>query len=930
MKYLPGAITGLLLSVHSVVLYPQSPVQKIEGKDTLTTFTLDNEYLTLSIVYKGKQLFSDSLTGASSWFESYGASPVVLSSTADFELTVVWTDWLAPGKKNNGDNPVILSKENFKLISYAQNQGKDGTKEIVFRFLYPGTTLETSVCYSLSPGKFYYRKKIEVTDTLQQSHYLQSAGLLKGSVSATYGNASGITAPVEILNPGGFGQPLAITAGKAGAFFAVEYPTATNAGYISNDSLYLDLHLEVGQKITKQNCCKEWAVIGLLPEPYTQKWFFDYLDDIRCAPAEPYVLYNSWYDLRSPEYPGVKPANVMNEKNVSRIIGLLKKNMIDKHDIKLDGFVLDDGWDVYQSDWKMRTESFPNGLKPLALKLNEMGTGLGIWFGPTGGYSFRMKRIDWMRKQGYETVGKGSNNAMLCLGGKKYSHLLRKRVTDMSKYQGVSYFKWDGIQFSCSEPDHGHAVGIHSRNAILNTLIEQCKAVRAINPSAYLNITSGTWLSPWWVKYANQIWMDGGDYGFADVPSVNMRDAAITYRDFVLYDDFTVKGLWFPTSNLMTHGIIKGNLESVGGQEDPLDKFTNDVVLYFARGISMIELYISPDLLNENEWQAIGKSIHWAKQKKDILARTFMAGGNPTLGEPYAYVHFKGDKGILALRNPVIAPQTINLQLKPEYGLSSKAQSLVIEKVYPYHYILPRLFAPGERVELPLEGFETAIYEVYPVSDALSPLPAACRFDLAPDKGNSWQLKIYESGPASFFHDTVSIVSMQWQGKPLANLGQLPQPRLAPVFTSVPGQNVDPLQPLAYSAIENASSVQVMYLLKPSDQYAGKKMPELIARLDGVEIPLTVEKEKGKWYWVSAPVKPGDHKVQLEMKRKDTVLVWEGTAEIWSKVEYPQYYQPITVQSSKQSTERLFPPSPCKEGNIIKQFRIGEGKIIIH
>ena len=64
----------------------------------------------------------------------------------------------------------------------------------------------------------------------------------------------------------------------------------------------------------------------------------------------------------------------------------------------------------------------------------------------------------------------------------------------------------------------------------MESVIDKCQAVRKKNPNIFLNITSGTWLSPWWVQYANTIWMQGADYGFSDVPSISQRDAAITYK----------------------------------------------------------------------------------------------------------------------------------------------------------------------------------------------------------------------------------------------------------------------------------------------------------------------------------------------------------------------------------------------------------------
>ena len=307
--------------------------------------------------------------------------------------------------------------------------------------------------------------------------------------------------------------------------------------------------------------------------------------------------------------------------------------------------------------------------------------------------------------------------------------LFEKRTTDLAK-QGVGYFKWDGIQFSSSEPGSGHAVGYLSRRAAMESVIEKCKAVREVNPNEYLNITSGTWMSPWWLKYANQIWMQGQDYGYADVPSVNERDGAITYKDFVLYDDFHNQDLWFPVSNLMTHGVIKGNLERLGGKDDPLEKFANDAVFYFGRGVSMYEMYISPDLLNPKEWKVLSKSLTWAKDRFPVLNKTYMEGGDPTKGETYAYVHFKNDSGIIAARNPVMQPQSISIKLDPAKGMADSASSLVLERTYPTHWISPDLYAAGTTITIPLQGYEAAIYEVYPLKDAKRPLLAGADFEV--------------------------------------------------------------------------------------------------------------------------------------------------------------------------------------------------------
>ncbi|MCX6271553.1 MAG: alpha-galactosidase [Bacteroidetes bacterium] len=922
------------------LLFSQQVITQQTSAGTSLQFTLDNGRVIQKIVFDNNALVADSLISRAEPTREKdhgnGSLPTaslpnsMLETDADFELNIVWTDWQAPGRKNNGDNPVTFGKKDFRLMKHNIREDKDGSKEILFTLVSGETALQVTLIYRLSPGDFYSRRKVAVCDTFQSVHFLQTISARKGrAVLLSPGDDP--THRLILLNPGGFGQPAAFRTGKAGAFTGLEYPASRNKVSPDNNQLILDFSLDYGEKLSATPIESEWVVEALTPGSSVESWFFDYVKDIRVAPAEPFTLYNSWYDLRSPEYPRVEPVNVMNQENVFRIIDLFRKNMIDKHHIHMDAFVLDDGWDIYQSDWVLRKETFPNGLKPLADKLKTLGAGLGVWFGPTGGYSFRMKRVDWMKEHGYEVVGKGRDYSMLCLGGKNYSALFEKRVSDMVVNEGVSYFKWDGIQFSCSEPDHGHPVGIYSRRAILESLIHKCRAVRKLNPATYLNITSGTWLSPWWVKYANQIWMDGGDYGFADVPSINMRDAAITYRDFVLYDDFTNKGLWFPVANLMTHGIIKGNLENVGGGNDPIDKFTNDAVLYFARGISMFELYISPDLLSDQEWDVLGDAINWAKEKKDILAKTFMIGGNPTKGECYGYVHFKDDQGILGVRNPVADPSRIMIPLDAAYGLAPGASGLVVEAVYPYRYIFPRLFRAGDSVDVALDGFETAILEVYPMPMAGSPLPAGVRFELEPDSANDWTMNIYFPSPHAVFLNPASVTSMKREGQPLNSLKDLPMPRLAAPARLVSATAIgggDPFNGITVAIADNATGAKISCLLKPAPGYKGKDLPVLTGLVDGKETVLQVEKEKGSWYWVTMPLSPGEHVVRLSQVKGIVSENWEGTYSVWVMVQ--THSEPIRITLTSplpRPVKRSFPPLPFPPGVSVKNMKLSEGNI---
>jgi hypothetical protein len=929
------------------------------SKGELKIFLLQNEDITCKVIISDSLLEGDSLIGNPGWLQSYGSNPFSLYTDANFGLQFTWTDWQAPKKIFNADNPVTFDKNDIKMTGHKFIHLENGSAEVEINFHGTNNPLLVKITYHLDPGTFFIKRKIAVSDTLFGYHFLEKIYARQGRISGIgssgrypssmiSGESSGDSKlfqptlsdslsfyPVNILKSGGFGQPVAFTFRQTGAFFGLEYPASVNLAKIKN--IYqatLECSEDFGIKAGKEGVETDWVVEALVPTVNVKDWFFRYVDAIRVAPARIYTLYNSWYDLRSPEYPKVQASHVMNEENILNIIRLFRDNMIEKHSIKLDAFVLDDGWDVYQSDWVLRKETFPHGLKPIADTLQKTGTSLGLWMGPTGGYSFRMKRIDWMKDHGYEVVGKGRDYSMLCMGGKNYSALFKKRVTDFVGKEGVGYFKWDGIQFACSEPDHGHPVGIFSRRAILDSIIAKCQAVRAINPLTYLNITSGTWLSPWWVKYANQVWMQGEDYGYADIPSISERDAAMTYKDLVLYDDLKNQDCWYPVSNLMTHGIIKGNLERLGGEDDPLDKFTNDAVFYVARGISMIELYISPDLLNDGEWKAIGDAITWAKDRSAILADTHMIGGDPAKREPYGYAHFKESKGIIALRNPFITPVNISIHLSAEYGLDPFASNLVLEKVYPYRWISPRLYSAGITIDIPLEGFETAIFELYPLQDATEPLVCGAKFEVDSSTENQYFLSVYDAPLGIHLLNPEIVKEVIVDGKKsdpsriIADTKNSPEIIVSkPVELSTTKTGIGLLSEFAYDS--SLKETRYAVLLKPEKGYENQEFPTFTFTCGDKERKAIVQQQKGLWSWYSLIGSPDVKSIRTKIRNGAGTKEWKGIASIYLICQQKEQGNKLTLTTKSRIMTLPMLPGPFEKEISEKIIKLGEFPLTI-
>jgi hypothetical protein len=429
--------------------------------------------------------------------------------------------------------------------------------------------------------------------------------------------------------------------------------------------------------------------------------------------------------------------------------------------------------------------------------------------------------------------------------------------------------------------------------------------------------------------------MQGQDYGFANVPSISLRDRAITYRDFVLYDDLRKQDFWFPIANLMTHGIIKGQLLPFEGAEEPLEKFTDDMLLYLARGISMWELYISPDLLTDGQWDAVAQSIRWARDRFDVLSSTEIVGGDPDKGEPYGYAHFLGKRGVLALRNPIIEPQTLKLELSVRIGLDADAKNLVLERVYPTRWISPKLQEAGATLEIPLQGFETAVYEIYLLEMAFKPLLAGVLFEAVSEGKNGYALKLYESEAGANLLNPEKVQVIRYLGKTIKpqefklSATSLPQSIENVSFkeqTSAGQCLID----LGFKLQETIPEATIAFMLEPAKEFVGKKEPEVIILLDGKKVEAKVEKEKGNWAWYKLKVQPGEHLAQVQIALAPDEQEWKGAASAWAIcLEKPKAEEIFFNLKQKITRSRPMPPSPFAPGVICKNIKLGVTDTVI-
>jgi hypothetical protein len=234
----------------------------------------------------------------------------------------------------------------------------------------------------------------------------------------------------------------------------------------------------------------------------------------------------------------------------------------------------------------------------------------------------------------------------------------------MIRKYGVNQFKFDGTG-NASRVIPGSEFGSDFEAAL--RLIAD---LRAEKPDLYVNLTTGTYPSPFWLMHADSTWRGGEDHDFAGVGP--WRQQWITYRDADTFANVVKRGPLYPLNSLMLHGLIFAR-HAKNLSADPGNDFANEVRSYFGTGTQLQEMYITPALLSEENWNALAETAKWSRGNASILADTHWIGGDPAALEVYGWASWSREKGIVTLRNPKDQPQAFDLDLQVAFELPDGA-----------------------------------------------------------------------------------------------------------------------------------------------------------------------------------------------------------------------------------------------------------------
>lgn len=480
------------------------------------------------------------------------------------------------------------------------------------------------------------------------------------------------------------GSPL--VSEQEGTFAGIELPVAKAQAGGGTGTVGFDCNLPMNPG----NVQTFTTVLGVWPEGQLRRGFLYYLERERTTPYHQFLHYNGWYD------DGLDPT----EKTLVKTAGEYGKELGSRH-VKLDGFVLDDGWDDVNEDlWQPSTKKFTHGFDPVVKAVEKIPSGFGIWISPLGGYFGPEKRVQQAKDKGILPA----NATEFDLSYPTYYQWFKKRCSDLMKKDKVTYFKWDKA---------GDGISPH-----FMALLSIANELRLENPRLFINTTVGTWPSPFWLNHVDSTWRSGtADVGW--IGKGDDREQWITFRDGACYNVIVKPGPLYPLNSIMHHGMVLGTKfqaarvsKGQDGKQDNRD-LKNDARIYFGSGANLQELYLTPSMMDGKAWDDVAAGARWAQRFQDVLADVHWVGGNPEKLEPYGYAAWSPQGCTLALRNPDDQPRSITLDAKTVFEPVPGTPAVFPMKAsYPDQRVKTLNLEQGKPVSVELQPFEVLVFDM--------------------------------------------------------------------------------------------------------------------------------------------------------------------------------------------------------------------------
>ncbi len=450
-----------------------------------------------------------------------------------------------------------------------------------------------------------------------------------------------------------------------------------------------------------------------------RRGFLYYLERERAQPYRPLLHYNNGSEIGC-EYwtrrlAGQNDAAATFRRDQQQLwletIEQFGQTLVQQRHVVVDSFAHDFEWDDENLVWQFH-EGYPEGFRPAQQAAAKFGSHVGVWLSPSGGYPGKESRLASGLKQGFETNRNG-----LTLAGRHYFARMRAACEGLIEDYDVNYFKFDGFGAGNDQP------GAMDCASDVEALLDLIVALRERKPDLFINPSTGSWPSPFWLLYCDSIWRQGADTNLQGKGSA--RQKWTTYRDGQILHGTLARGPLYPVNSLMIHGVFINHLPLQGNPYDPASprptyderEMIAEIRSFFGTGVNLQEMYIAPDLMTPRMWDVLAEAASWARRNADVLVDTHAIGGDPLAGEVYGWASWTPNKAIVSLRNPADQSADFALDVSQVLELPPGAASTYrLQSPWSEDASGPTMeVQAGKPTRIHVPPFESLVFEATPV-----------------------------------------------------------------------------------------------------------------------------------------------------------------------------------------------------------------------
>jgi hypothetical protein len=236
-------------------------------------------------------------------------------------------------------------------------------------------------------------------------------------------------------------------------------------------------------------------------------------------------------------------------------------------------------------------------------------------------------------------------------------------------------------------------------------------------------------------------------------------------------------------------------------------------------------------------------------------------------------------------------------------------------------------------LEISLQGYETAAYEIYPAEEASEPLLAGVTFEVLQESESKYTVRFYDAERGARLLNPEKVRTVKYGGKSIKPNKFLIPIRSLPEIVSqesvrLSSQENHPEIEIKFDLHKPAEEATLAVLLEPAGESMGEREPEVSAFLDGEKAELKVEYQKGRWGWYTFNVRPGKHTSRIIIAQEEKENKWRGKVSVWLVCsQRPDGMEVSFDLAQKLGKKRPMPPRPWPSGKTRRTVKLGELEI---